>query len=126
MKYDMKIIMRAHDPWRLRKSRVFVAFEEAPDMVDPGGWGSQRGVDPTVDAACDQYKRAQVKTKRRYAEEALRRRGYETKIVFSRTAGCSCGCSPGFVAESRYLYGVDVFVDVLSPDYEGQRREDGN
>ena len=33
----------------------------------------------------------------------------DTKVRWSQKAGCSCGCSPGFIADFR---GHDVFVDL--------------
>lgn len=35
----------------------------------------------------------------------------ETKFRWSRKAGCSCGCSPGFVCKTDALNGQNVFVD---------------
>ncbi len=37
------------------------------------------------------------------------------KPRFSRTAGCSCGCSPGFIVEGDV--GKEIFIDV-APDAE--------
>jgi hypothetical protein len=34
------------------------------------------------------------------------------KFGWSRKAGCSCGCSPGFVCNSGHLFGKDVFVTI--------------
>lgn len=44
--------------------------------------------------------------------DALRRIGIDAKLNWSQHAGCSCGCSPGFVltSESRDLHGLDVWV----------------
>lgn len=36
----------------------------------------------------------------------------ETKVTWSRTAGCSCGCSPAFVVEAENPKGYDVWVTV--------------
>ena len=33
----------------------------------------------------------------------------EVKANWRQTAGCSCGCSPGFILEHE---GVDIFVDI--------------
>ena len=34
----------------------------------------------------------------------------DTKVRWSQTAGCSCGCSPGFIIDN--VLGTEVFVDV--------------
>lgn len=34
----------------------------------------------------------------------------DTKVVWSRTAGCGCGCSPGFIVKDHSRF--DVWVDV--------------
>jgi hypothetical protein len=47
------------------------------------------------------------------------------KAVWSQTAGCGCGCSPGFVIDARL--GYDIFVDYevveadeLTPEQEAE------
>lgn len=35
-----------------------------------------------------------------------------TKIVWSQKAGCSCGCSPGFIVQSE-PQGIDIFVELV-------------
>ena len=45
-------------------------------------------------------------------DEILKRAGLEGgKVGFSRAAGCSCGCSPGFIVNG-VRKGMDVFVNV--------------
>lgn len=36
----------------------------------------------------------------------------DTKVRWSQKAGCSCGCSPGFIIDS--VIGTEVFVDIES------------
>lgn len=31
---------------------------------------------------------------------------------WSQKAGCSCGCSPGFIVDHRDVRGKDIFVDI--------------
>ena len=38
------------------------------------------------------------------------------KTVWSQRAGCSCGCSPGFVINGGWSYGREIFVDVEGDD----------
>lgn len=61
---------------------------------------TRRGVFPTVDRAWDEFNRQVVAAQRAVLDDGLRALGHrpeEMGIQFSRTAGCSCPCSPGFV-----------------------------
>lgn len=44
--------------------------------------------------------------------------GVTGRVKFSRKAGCSCGCSPGFIAEEDI--GRTIFVDVSSGFEKGK------
>jgi hypothetical protein len=41
-----------------------------------------------------------------YAQQALAGLGFRTSLSWSQTAGCECGCSPGFIAD-RVLFTSD-------------------
>lgn len=45
----------------------------------------------------------------------------DTKVVWSQTAGCGCGCSPGFVVKDHSRF--DVWVDVEMILNTGERAE---
>lgn len=45
----------------------------------------------------------------------------DTRVVWSRTAGCACGCSPGFVVQGWTRF--DVWVDVEMTPTAGERVE---
>lgn len=34
------------------------------------------------------------------------------KVRWSQNAGCSCGCSPGFIVDGEDAYGKEIFVDI--------------
>lgn len=46
--------------------------------------------------------------------EALKkaRKNIQPLATWSKTAGCSCGCSPGFIFSNEELKGKELFVDV--------------
>ncbi|MFA6569977.1 MAG: hypothetical protein WCT77_01935 [Bacteroidota bacterium] len=47
---------------------------------------------------------------RKIALQTLEKFGYnDLKIVFSQKAGCTCGCSPGFIANVKN--GKEIFID---------------
>ena len=40
--------------------------------------------------------------------------GPNTKVRWSQKAGCSCGCSPGFIVDAPATpWGVDIFVELV-------------
>lgn len=56
------------------------------------------------------YKAEVVPAVREALVEKLGERALECKFAWRQNAGCSCGCSPGFVLDMGW--GFDVFVDV--------------
>lgn len=95
--------------------RVFVSGEGTPDLPVPTP--SIKGDNKQLDLEWKRYNREEVRLQRELIEEALAadpelaaRLG---KLVFSRKAGCSCSCSPGFIAEG---YGIeDLFISKPKP-----------
>lgn len=58
-----------------------------------------------------------IKLWRKYATEALAERGVQySKLSWRQNAGCSCGCSPGFIAEDVTFNGrwdpLEIWVEV--------------
>lgn len=75
-----------------------------------------RGEDKANDQAYDRHNRLYAKLSKQVAMEAvvglietgkLDRVGQELKASFSRTAGCSCPCSPGVVLNSLLFIAAD-------------------
>lgn len=96
----------SHGP---RKVRVFVSGNPDPEDL---GFQSQppysaKGDDPDNDKAWKDYNRLEVATMKHFAKriegyirKTLGDRGIfpaEARFDFSRYAGCSCPCSPGFI-----------------------------
>lgn len=66
------------------------------------------------DAAWRVFNRQEVKLMKMAAEWGLRELGHDAKLRFSRKAGCSCGCSPGFVLDTSLRIDgrqVDIWVE---------------
>jgi hypothetical protein len=104
---------------RVSKTRVSVSCEEsevleATGLVRPP-YGSSRGDGSAEDAAWKKYNRAELKVLRAKAEALLEKEGITYgKMYWSRTAGCSCGCSPAFI--------IDRMVTVKDPELGYDRR----
>lgn len=85
------------------KIRVYVAGEDEPTWPIPGS--STRGDGSEVDKAWKRYNREERRLQREVIDEALAERPELAdqlgKLTWSRKAGCSCGCSPGWIAEGR-------------------------
>lgn len=75
---------------------------------------TQRDAHPLMDKAWDAFNSVIVAAKKQVLDEALDALKIEPAArssKFSRKAGCSCGCSPGFILEE--LHGYDLWVDEL-------------
>lgn len=90
--------------------RLYVHGERTPAYDHPP-YGP-KGEDEQVDKAWKAYNRAELKVMRRYAQEALEllKADPEVKLAYSRYAGCSCPCSPGFLLKGAR--GVVLYVEV--------------
>lgn len=40
----------------------------------------------------------------------------KSSLMWSQKAGCSCGCSPGFIVKGDFRPGFDIHVDVTAGD----------
>ena len=98
--------------WRPVKTRVYVSgVEKSKDELEK--IAKEEGADtiytslgdyPVLDKAWKKYNRELVKMMKEVAEKAnlTNESGQPLKLNYSRKAGCSCGCSPGFIAENDY------------------------
>lgn len=107
------------------KTRVYAPYT-APDMEEPAF--SIKGQDEELDAAWRKYNRAEVKLMREVLAKAADEIGdvlmnednelfytalqaIKGKLSWSRTAGCSCGCSMGFIAARQHVIGDGRLTD---------------
>lgn len=106
-------------PSKNRKTRVHAPVSRA-EVLERFGLElppfSVKGKDPEVDIAWRKYNRAEITIMRERARKWLDDNGLsDVKLSFSRKAGCSCGCSPGFIADRQIVQDrgtiLDIFVD---------------
>lgn len=96
-----------------RKTRISVWGEDRVDFSDlPAGW--QYSKDPVVVKACKAKNKVEIANQLAVIKEAqplLEAVNHgelaEQKLKFSRYAGCSCGCSPGFIADRLIVVNID-------------------
>ena len=75
---------------------------------------TSRGEHPEVDKAWDQFNRAFVKGQSEVLSALALFTGVD-EFHFDKHAGCTCPCSPGFVAKTgRRSRGTTIFVDIKS------------
>lgn len=110
-----------------RKARVSVDGEDEVDFTEAyalqkaNGY-QNRGVNPEEDKLFAKLNRQVVANKKAVIEAAKAESAYLAemldgrKLAFSRTAGCSCGCSPAFVPD-RHLGGTIEY-----PEHDGTTR----
>lgn len=111
---------------RARKTTIYVSgddrIDEAPLRATATALGldniyTQRGDHPVMDAAWDAHNATIVAVKSAHLDLAkgavpwLNLSGAK----FSRKAGCSCGCSPGFSVKSGIPMTVSVDVRRVAP-----------
>lgn len=65
---------------------------------------SPKGDNAELDAAWRKYNREELRLMRAIVDPVVKAEFPELgKLSFSRTAGCSCGCSPAFRAEGMVI-----------------------
>lgn len=85
-------------PFEEKKTRVYVNGTE-PEMEQPPN--SILGEDPELDAQWRKYNREEIRLMREAAQATIDAIGWDAgKLSFSRKAGCSCPCSPGFISQA--------------------------
>lgn len=120
---DILVTVVLSEGWKARKARVYawgaepVSFDHLPD-----GW--QFNKDPEIVKECKRLNRIEIANMRALVAEAVAecdndviREVANGKMSFSRKAGCSCGCSPGFVLDRLIpvqVNGRERYVDQVS------------
>lgn len=88
-----------------RKARISVSGEAEVDTSTLPH--TIRGEQPDIDKAWDRANRQIVKNQRALLEDAIRTTPELARVLggmhlyFGRKAGCSCGCSPAFIADTH-------------------------
>lgn len=81
-----------------KKTRVYCDLDYSQFPMERPKY-SIKGEDPENDLAWKVYNRLELKLMREKIAEAFTAAGIEGKLSFSRKAGCSCGCSAGFILD---------------------------
>lgn len=113
----------AEKPWSYRRTTGRAFVWNNPKVDDKILWDeanrlglttiySEKGEYPTLDKAWKKYNRMEVKSMTGVLEAACKALGLTIESVkFSRFAGCSCPCSPGFIVKFQGIPGYfDLFV----------------
>jgi hypothetical protein len=107
--------------WKFGKVRVFVSGEDEPTFDHPG-FGSVRGDGSDEDRAWKRYNREELRLQRELVAQAYvavpELAADLGGLSFSRKAGCSCGCFPGFIAEGRGTQDVWVTRTPATPTFQ--------
>ena len=136
--YNVTVVIRPGEPeppWSRKKPRKARLYVNAPDAWLPSSDHLKftiKGEDPEMDKAWRRYNKAEVHAKREaigYARAAFMVKAENDPLhctdnafhtadlgsanwKFSWKAGCSCRCSPGFVAKNYELAGCDIWITV--------------
>lgn len=134
---EVEITVTGHrsKTWKQKRPRVFIHGEPSPEEfgIEPGG-PSKKGDGSEDDKQWKVYNRAELNIMRHFLAQAERKikevleaKGYSgcannLEFGYSRYAGCSCPCSPGYVIKTlRPLHnGLNVYVNV---DWKSKREE---
>jgi hypothetical protein len=123
---DFNVRVARDTDWKARnnKMRAYVwgpgdeldetNLERVAKQVGAPNIYTKRGDYPLLDKAWDAHNKMIVAAKRSALEVVLNAIKADTdklKIKFSRKAGCSCGCSPGFIIEGEAPRGTDMFIE---------------
>lgn len=85
---------------------------ETHGMVQPPH--SIKGDDAANDAAWRKFNAQEIANQRAFLMRALDLAGFKpTRVVWSRKAGCGCGCSPGFILRG---FDLDISITVLKTE----------
>lgn len=112
----IEVTKRRKSNGRFGRIRVFVSGYDEPSWDHPPY--TKKGDDPQADADWKRYNREEIRLMREVVEEAVAQdpvlAAQLGRFSFSRKAGCSCSCSPGFVAEGRGMQ--DVWISRIDPN----------
>ncbi len=90
------------DTWKSSKTRLYISSDI---------WETEIGKAATSDAEVAEINKVVIRRYRKVLPEILKQAGIpEAKASWSWKAGCSCGCSPGFILDKNY--GMVISVDV--------------
>lgn len=117
-----------HDKGRHTYVNVYCDFD--PEEIYGSGFTYQpeysiKGENPDNDKLWKKYNKFEVATQKKLIQKAIELEMIPADVLeglsFSRKAGCSCGCSPGW--KSKDYRRRDVWISLTSPTKEQKRQE---
>ena len=113
---------------KMRHTFVSVSCDFDPEEIHGSGFTcrpeySIKGEDPANDKLWKKYNRYEVAMQKKLIQKAIELEMIPADVldglVFSRKAGCQCGCSPGW--KSRDYRRRDIWITLKSPVKERER-----
>jgi hypothetical protein len=117
------------EPYGSRQKHTIVSIINPFDPEDFGFDGrpeySRKGENPELDKAWRKYNKIEVNLQRGIIDQAVKHGMIEEDLAkelkWSRKAGCSCGCSPGWT--TRDYRRQSIWLTLVSPSKEQEKKE---
>jgi hypothetical protein len=117
------------EPYDSRRKHTIVYISNPFDPKDFGFDGqpeySRKGENPELDKAWRKYNKIEVNLQRGIIDQAVKHGMIEEDLAkelkWSRKAGCSCGCSPGWT--TRDYRRQSIWLTLVSPSKEQEEKE---
>lgn len=121
-----------NDKTNRNRGTLHISLPWSPEEIPGSGWtehppyGSTKGEDPQVDKLWKRYNRAELALQKQALGLAAQQGWLTVEEVaeakWSRKAGCSCGCSPGWIF--RNAYKLSGWLTIKSPKKEAREKEE--
>lgn len=117
-----------HDKGRHTYMSVSCDFD--PEDIYGSGFTCQpewsiKGENPANDKLWKKYNKFEIAIQKKLIEKAIERKMLPENILnglsFSRKAGCSCGCSPGWKAKDWVRR--DIYISLTAPSKQAEREK---
>ncbi len=117
------------EPYGSRQKHTIVSVINPFDPEDFGFDArpeySRKGENPELDKAWKKYNKIEVNLQRGIIDQAVKHGMIEEDLAkelkWSRKAGCSCGCSPGWT--TRDYRRQSIWLTLVSPSKEQEKKE---
>lgn len=119
-------------PWSYRRTtaRAFMwshvldlPNDELEQIAKEEGVGLYDDTSPRLNKAWKAHNREEVSLMSDLLDAALEVLNLHITYRFSRTAGCKCGCSPGFILNTEFGCGLPEWVDVFISEVNPPKKE---
>ena len=120
-------VTREHYPSKQKHTIIYVRSPFNPEDFGLGSEPeySRKGDNPELDKAWRKYNKAELGIQKELIMHAVSHGMIEESLAkelkWSRKAGCSCGCSPGW--KSRDYRRQSMWLELISPSKEQEKKE---